>query len=97
MDKTRAQKLTQEWMLEYDLMEKDSSMLTDTCYNWKAIIENFRVRGIDTTELTNEQNGISGISIPGGNYIPISGWKLPNWTHSLVKLPPKVLKKHVLS
>jgi len=42
-------------MLEYDLMEKDSSMLTETCYNWKAILENFRVRGIDTTVLTNEK------------------------------------------
>jgi hypothetical protein len=69
MDKTRAQKLTQEWMLEYDMMETDSSMLTGSCYNWKVILENLRVRGIDTTSLTDEQNGIAGIAFPGGGNV----------------------------
>jgi hypothetical protein len=66
MDKGRAQKLTQEWMLEYDMLETDTSMLTGTCYNWKVILENLRVRGIDTTTLTDQENGISGIPFPGG-------------------------------
>ena len=70
MDKARAQKLTQEWMLEYDMLETDSSMMTTTCYNWKVILENLRVRGVDTTSLTDEENGIAGIPFPGGEPYP---------------------------
>ena len=66
IDKTRAQKLAQEWMLEYDMMETDSSMTTPLFNNWKVMLENLRVRGIDTTSLTDEENGISGIENPGG-------------------------------
>ena len=66
MDKTRAQKLSQEWMLEYDMLEVDSSMTTPTCYNWKVMLENLRVRGIDTSSLTDLENGIAGYTIQGG-------------------------------
>ena len=77
MDETRAQKLTQEWMLEHDMLETDTSMMTVTCYNWKVMLENYRVRGIDTTFLTDEENGIAGIPYPGGNYMPTCVRKPP--------------------
>ena len=44
--------------------------MTVTCYNWKVILENFRVRGIDTTSLTDKENGIAGIPFPGGEVYP---------------------------
>ena len=53
IDKSRAQKLTQEWMLEYDMFEVDSSMSTENCYKWKVMLENLRVRGIDTSSLSD--------------------------------------------
>ncbi len=43
IDKTRAQNLTQEWMLECDMFEVDSSMTTENCYKWKVMLENLRV------------------------------------------------------
>jgi hypothetical protein len=67
MDKTRAQKLSQEWMLEYDMLEVDSSMTTANCYKWKVMLENLRVRGIDTSCLTDEDTGTAGYPIVGGD------------------------------
>jgi hypothetical protein len=66
MDKTRAQKLAQEWMLEYDMLEVDSSMTTTTSYKWKVMFENLRVRGIDTSSLRDLDNGTPGIPVVGG-------------------------------
>jgi hypothetical protein len=70
MDKTRAQLLSKEWMLEYDMVESDTSMMTTTCYNWKVMLENLRVRGIDTTSLSDGENGITGIAVPDGENYP---------------------------
>jgi hypothetical protein len=66
MDKTRAQKLSQEWMLEYNMLEVDSSMTTETCYKWKVMLENLRVRGIDTSSLIDLDTGTPGYRILGG-------------------------------
>ena len=66
MDKTRVQLLTKEWMLEYDMVESDASMMTTTCNNWKVMLENLRVRGIDSTSLSDEEKVITGIAVPGG-------------------------------
>ena len=66
MDKARAQKLSQEWMLEYDMLEVDSSMTTGTCYKWKVMFENLRVRGIDTSTLMDLEHGTPGYPFEGG-------------------------------
>ena len=43
-----AKQAVKNWCLEYDMLESDSSMTEERLFTWIVIIENFRVRRIDT-------------------------------------------------
>ena len=46
-----AKKAVKEWCLEYSMLESDNSMLEERLFTWQVIIENLRVRRIDTTSI----------------------------------------------
>jgi hypothetical protein len=56
-----AKQTVKEWCLEFNMQESDSSMMEDRLYTWLVIVENLRVRKVDTTVL-----GAVGISVQSG-------------------------------
>ncbi len=46
-----AKQAVKNWSLEYEMFESDSSMMEERLYTWMAIVENLRVRKIDTRVL----------------------------------------------
>jgi hypothetical protein len=56
-----AKQTVKEWCAEYNMLESDSSMLEERLFTWIVIVENFRVRRIDTSVLA-----MVGKAVPGG-------------------------------
>jgi hypothetical protein len=56
-----AKQTVKEWCAEYNMLESDSSMLEERLYTWQVVVENLRVRRIDTSAL-----GMVGKAVPGG-------------------------------
>jgi hypothetical protein len=46
-----AKKAVKNWSLEYALLESDSSMKEERLFTWQVIIENLRVRRVDTSTI----------------------------------------------
>ena len=59
-----AKQTVKNWCQEYDLLESDSSMMEERLYTWQVVMENLRVRRVDTSPM-----GIHGKLVPNGtNY-----------------------------
>jgi hypothetical protein len=59
-----AKQTVKEWCAQYDMLESDASMREDWLFTWDPIVENFRVRLVDTTAL-----GTVGVRVSNGtNY-----------------------------
>ena len=57
----KAKQTVKEWCAEYNMHESDSSMLEERLYTWLVVIENFRVRRVDTVAL-----GVVGVRVRDG-------------------------------
>jgi len=56
-----AKQSVKNWCAEYDLFESDSSMLEERLYTWLVVIENLRVRRVDTAVFADV-----GKTVPNG-------------------------------
>jgi hypothetical protein len=64
------------WLAKYDMEESDVSMTEERLYAWNIIIENLRVRRIDTSILTAH-----GVVVPGAFHtclFSMKRWQLMN-------------------
>jgi len=55
-----AKKTVKNWLLEYDLLESDSSMMEERLFTWQVIIENLRVRRVDTRAIVDHGKPVVG-------------------------------------
>ncbi len=56
-----ANQAVKNWCLMYNMHESDSSMMEPRLFTWQIIVENLRVRRVDTTVL-----GALGVAVPNG-------------------------------